>query len=111
MALPNDSHIQPQKNRDPAEAGRDPQQLTAEGKHGVAYDLYTETEELQIGSQRNDRVTEFNVNDHKTEPSNAPEPNAYEKGIAMGGRGISNHPLRKELSEQEKLTEDNGQDN
>jgi hypothetical protein len=111
MALRNDSHIQPEKNRDPVEAGRDPQQLTAEGEHGAAYDLYTETEEVQIGGDRNDRVTEFKVNGHNTEPSNAPAPNAYEKGTATGAQGISTHSLREELSEQEKLTEDTVQDN
>lgn len=104
MALRNDSHIQPEKNLDPAEAGRDPLQLTAEGKHGPAYDLYTETAEVQTGGDRNDRVTEFQVNDHNTEPSNALAPNAYEKGTATDGQGISNRPLREELGEQEKLT-------
>lgn len=110
MALRDDSHIQPEKNRDPSEAGRDPLQLTTEGKHGAAYGLYSETEEVQIGGDRNDRVTEFKVNEHNTEPSNAPAPNAYEKGTATGGQGISNHPLGEELSEQEKLTEETGHD-
>lgn len=74
MALRNDSHIEPEKNLDLAEAERDPLQLTAEGKHGAAYDLYTVTEEVQIGGDRNDRVTEFNVNDHNTESRMPPRP-------------------------------------
>lgn len=109
MALRNDSHVQPEKNRDPAEAGRAPEQLTAEGKRGAEYDLYEDTKDVQIGGDRNDRVTEFHVNDHNTEPSNAPAPNAYENGLAEEGQGISNHPLREELIEQEKLTRDAGQ--
>ncbi len=104
MALLSDSHIEPEKNRDPAEAGRDPEQLTAEGKHGTAYDLYEDTKRSRTAGSRNDRVTEFSVNSHNTEPSNAPAANGYEDGSAVDGQGISNHSLSEELTEQEKLT-------
>lgn len=103
MAPSSESHIQPEKNRDPAESGRDPQQITADGKHGTAYNLYQDTEEVQTGGNRNDRVTEFNVNDHNTEPTNALAANSYENGSAEKGQGISNHSLREELTEQEKF--------
>lgn len=103
MALASDTHIQPEKNRDPAEAGRDPEQLTAEGQPGTVYKLYEDTEEVQTAGDRNNRVTEIQVNDHNTEPFNAPAPNAYENGSAKGGQGISSHPLAEELAEQDKL--------
>lgn len=45
----------------------------------------------------------FQGNDHNTEPFDAPSPNAYDRGVAKGGQGISNHPLGAELEEQEKL--------
>jgi hypothetical protein len=109
MASSSDSHIQPEKNRDPAEAGRDPEQLTAKGKHGTAYPLYEDTEEVQAGGARNDRVTEFSVNDHNTETSNAPAPNSYETSSAEEGQGISNHLLSEELTEQRRLTNDTEQ--
>ena len=106
MTTFSNSHIEPEKNRDPAEAGRDPQQLTAEGKPGAAYDLYSDTEATQTAGSRNDRVTEFQVNDHNTEPFNAPAPNEYESGTAKGGQGISSHSLTAELKEQDKLADE-----
>jgi len=105
MDMSSKAHIEPEKNRDPAESGRDPKQLTVTGEPGEAYDLYVNTEEVQTAGSRNDRVTEFQVNDHNTEPFNAPAPNTYETGTAEGGQGISNHPLGKELEEQQKLTD------
>ncbi len=109
MTSSNKSHIQPAKNRDPAEAGRDPEQLTAEGKHGTSYALYEDTQKAQVGGERNDRVTEFSVNAHNTEPINAPSPSSYEKGSAEGAQGISNHALSEELAEQKKLADDTEQ--
>ena len=74
MAIPSKSHIEPEKNRDPAEAGRDPQQLTAQREHGASYELYEEIETVQSAGDRNDGVTDSDVNEHNTEPVNAPAP-------------------------------------
>lgn len=105
MNTPSTIHTEPDKNRDPAEAGRDPQQLTAEGEQGPAYDLYKETETVENAGQRNNRVTGSSVNEHNTEPFNAPSPNAYEAGTATKGSGITNQPLAEELKEQEKVAQ------
>ena len=105
MTTPSKPHTEPDKNRDPAEAGHDPQQLTAEGEPGRVYDLYKDTKTVESVGQRNDRVTGSNVNEHNTEPFNAPPPNAYEAGTATKGYGSTNQPLAEELEEQKKVLE------
>ncbi len=96
MAVQTTPHTQPEKNMDPAEAERDPNQLAAGGTPGTDAELYVDTEEAQTAGSRNERVTEFHGVKHNTEPFTAAPYAGSQPKPAPGAPGVSNPTVGEE---------------
>lgn len=97
------THEQPSVNRNPAQAGIDPEQLTAQGTPGADYDEIAATAEAQTDGSRNPRVMNVSNDKRNVEPIAESEANAYNTSQNGNAAGITNQPLAKEKASQAQV--------
>ena len=110
MAVQTTPHTKPDKNTDPAETERDPNQLTVDGAPGVDAEMYSDTQTAQSAGSRNERVMDIQTVKHKTEPFTSAQHGETSKNESKDAPGVTNHTLREESAGQEKVVLGRGED-
>ncbi len=101
MANESTPHTQPQQ--DPAQTDMDIDQISS--KVGTGYDgrEFQELKDAQTAGSRNERATEYNGNEHKTEPTTASEYPAGQMHPKPDAVGVTNHSVRAEEEQQARV--------
>ena len=101
MAIQTTPHTRDQE--DPTQEDFDQNELS--DKVGKGYDgqEFQELKDADTGGSRNERVTEYNGNEHKTEPTTVSEYQQNEVKPSKDAVGISNHSLGAEQAEEAKV--------
>lgn len=97
------THEQPSINRNPAEAGIDPDQLTAQGTPGDDYDEIADLADAQTDGSRNPRVMNVSNDKRNVQPIAETTATAYNTGENGNASGITNQPLAKEKASQAEV--------
>ncbi len=97
------THEQPAINDNPAQAGRDPEQLTAQGKPGSDAGIIDDLAQAQTDGSRNVRVTGGATEKHPLQGISEPIKTAYDTDNNAQASGITNQPLDKEKASQAEV--------
>ncbi len=97
------THEQPSINRNPAQAGIDPEQLTAQGTPGADYNEIADLADAQTDGSRNPRVMNVSNDKRNVEPIAEETATAYNTSENGSATGITNQPLAKEKASQTEV--------
>ncbi len=97
------THEQPAINRNPAQEGIDPDQLTAQGTPGTDADEAADLAQTQTDGSRNPRVMNVSNDKRAVEGISEPTATAYDTDSNAHAGGITNQPLDKEKASQHEV--------